>query len=145
MHPVTASARRQVYRGRAQSVSLLVIALAYCGMTTPLALRIPGLLAAMVGVTAALLWCAAACVRVGDTGIRVVNPFGIRRVPWDAIESFSVGRAGPLQRVALVHLAGGGTHYLFGIQGANPRTQPGPGLAERLVAELNEELRRRRR
>ena len=77
-------------------------------------------------------------------GIRVRNPFESYELRWDQISGFRIGRHGRFRASCLVDLADGSTRYVFAVQVMN-RSLGNPKAPEhRIVAELNDQLARRR-
>jgi hypothetical protein len=71
-----------------------------------------GLVWGLVGIRSAR-----AAVICSPIGIRVLNPFRSYVVPWQEIESFSVGRFGFTPLMAYARLDDGSRLHLFAIQG----------------------------
>lgn len=75
-----------------------------------------------------------------EDGVTVVNPLSTRRVRWELVQSFGIGRFGLYPRVGWVEEVNGTRLRIWGIQGPNPVTRPKPGQAERMIDELNDLL-----
>jgi hypothetical protein len=80
-------------------------------------------------------------VLVDDRGVVVRNPFRSVTLAWSDIVEFRMAWSGIRTYGAQVVLRDGSRVKAFGIQGPNPRIRPKSKDAERIVAELNEELR----
>src|SRR5438094_85726 len=93
---------------------------------------------AVGGVVVALALRAAVVVR--DDGVEIRNPFGTRRIPWNDIVCFRIGRHGLLSAVCILDLADGSTQHAFAIQlpGATRRTSQ--SKETRMIDLLNEQL-----
>lgn len=87
-----------------------------------------------------LLRAARAGVYVLPEGIRIVNPFRTKFVPWRQIARFSLRRWGPFPLMGHVDLADHSSEHIFGIEAPNPLTRPRNRSALKLIAELNEVL-----
>lgn len=73
-------------------------------------------------------------------GIRVSNPWSRFELPWQDIRRFEVGRWKVSSAVCLIHLRDGTVKPAIGVAEGNLSN----GAAERMVAELNDELDVRR-
>jgi len=87
-----------------------------------------------------LLRAARAGVYVLPEGVRIVNPFRTKFVPWRQIAQFSLRRWGPFPLIGLVDLTDHSSEHIFGIAAPNPLTRPRNRSAQKLIAELNEVL-----
>lgn len=147
---------QKVFRSREQSVVLVILgALVLLAVPTKVlgtlsnglstAQRI-GFSLAAVAIGSFLIFRLARCgAYATDAGIRVVNPFRTRFVPWTDIRGFSVRRAGYFPGVGNVDLNDGTSVRIWGIQIPNPLTRPNNASAQRLIASLNRLLAERRR
>jgi hypothetical protein len=73
-------------------------------------------------------------------GIRVSNPWSAFELPWQDIRRFEIGRWKLSSAVCLIHLRDGTVKPAIGVAEGNLSN----GSAERMVAELNDELDSRR-
>ena len=87
-----------------------------------------------------LLRAARAGVYVLPEGIRIVNPFRTRFVPWRQIAQFSLRDWGPFPLMGHVDLIDHSSEHIFGIEAPNPLTRRRNRSAQKLIAELNEVL-----
>ncbi len=93
------------------------------------------------------------CLRAARTGIfvstasvRVANVFRSLDLRWDTIERFDIGQSGLLPQVCRIHTKDGEVLRAFGIQENNVALLRSRAKrpAQKIVAELNVELARRR-
>jgi hypothetical protein len=82
-------------------------------------------------------------VRVSPEAATIVNIRKTIVVPWTDIDHFSLGASSIAPKVGIAHLRSGGQIVVWGIQGPNPAARPKNRSAERLIDELNAELRER--
>jgi len=87
-----------------------------------------------------LLRAARAGVYVLPEGIRIVNPFRTKFVPWRQIARFSLRRWGPFPLIGHVDLTDHSSQHIFGIEAPNTPTRPRNRSAQKLIAELNQVL-----
>jgi len=142
---------RKVFRSREQSVvialfggigSVLAVAEAIT-IDDPDVTR-PERVAWIIGGLALGAFCllrgARAGVYVLPEGIRIVNPFRTKIVPWRQIAQFSLRSWGPFPLMGHVDLIDHSSEHIFGIEAPNPLTRPRSRSAQKLIAELNEVL-----
>jgi hypothetical protein len=77
-------------------------------------------------------------ISTSENGVHVVNVLSGSKIRWEEIETFSIGRWTLLPYVCLIHLRNGEAKHAVGIQ---ERTNFADGSGEKLVGELNAELR----
>lgn len=87
-----------------------------------------------------LFRAARAGVYVLSEGIRIVNPFRTKFVPWREIAQFSLRQWGPFPLIGFVDLTDHSSEHIFGIEAPNPFTRPRNRSAQKLIAELNQVL-----
>jgi hypothetical protein len=85
---------------------------------------------------------ARAGVSTSRGGITVINPLRTRRLAWDKIERFSLGRSGFYARVGRAHLKDGRVVRLWAIQAPDPAVRPKYRKADEMIRELNTLLAR---
>ena len=76
--------------------------------------------------------------------IEVRNPLERRRrLPWSEVASFSLGRWGPLPRMAFVETKDGERLHVWGLEAPNPGLRPGATDVSEKIEALNRELKER--
>jgi hypothetical protein len=85
-----------------------------------------------------VLRAARAGVYLLPEGIRIVNLFRTKFVPWHQIAQFSLRDWGPFPLMGHVDLIDHSSEHIFGIEAPNPLTRPRNRSAQKLIAELNE-------
>jgi hypothetical protein len=88
------------------------------------------------------LRCSLCAIRVEATGIRVVNPLSVRQINWSDILEFTLAPWKLLPRNCVIRLADGSSQGAWAISARNGALAKHDGAAERLVADLNDRLRR---
>jgi hypothetical protein len=84
---------------------------------------------------------ASAAIYTDDIGIRIRNVILIDRFLWEDIDRFELRERRPFPRVCAVVLRDGTVLRAVGIQAADGLVESSTAPAEKLVEELNEELR----
>lgn len=72
-----------------------------------------------------------------ESGVRLVNPFSGRFIPWAEISSFSLRHWTVFPAMGHVEVLGGGDYHIWGIQPPNPLFRRSDGRAAQQVKELN--------
>ena len=84
---------------------------------------------------------ASAAIYTDDIGIRIRNVILVDRFLWQDIDRFELRERRPFSRVCAVILRDGTVLRAVGIQAADRLVESSTAPAEKLVEELNEELR----
>jgi hypothetical protein len=88
------------------------------------------------------LRCSSCAIHIEATGVRVVNPLAVRRIAWSDIREFTLARWKLLPRNCVIELADGSSQGVWAISARNPAVVRHDRAAEKLVADLNDRLRR---
>jgi hypothetical protein len=142
---------RKVFRSREQSVAIaifggivsVVVMAEAITIDYPDVTRLERVVSIIFGLglgAFCLLRAARAGVYVLPEGIRIVNLFRTKFVPWRQIAQFSLRDWGPFPLMGHVDLIDHSSEHIFGIEAPNPLTRPRNRSAQKLIAELNEIL-----
>jgi hypothetical protein len=138
--PTVLRSRSQLVGGVGFGVLILALGLVGASQATYTTGRIveAAVAVAVGGAVVALALRAAVLVR--DDGVVIRNPFGTRRIPWNDMVRFRIGRHGLLSAVCIVDLADGSTQHAFAIQlpGASRRTSQTKEM--QMIDLLNQQL-----
>jgi hypothetical protein len=117
------------------SAFVLVVALVSPGVAV-----LYRMLACIFGLAVGWLWVwrlALAGVYVRAEGVRLVNPWQTRSIPWNDVRAFTLERWGLFPAIGVVELTDGSRIPIFGIEAPNPLTRPRNRDAQKLIDELN--------